>query len=109
EGVMPYSMRGEQLPRKGNRDLLEAPHGIFRASGDDRWVAISVRSDDEWERFAEVVGNGLAADKRFETSELRKRHEDELEALVTAWTESRDAGQIAEALQEVGIAASPVF
>ena len=109
EGIMPYSMRGEQLPRMGNRDTQWAPHGIYRTSGEDRWVAISVHDAEEWRRLAEVIGDGLAKDDRFATAELRKQNEDDLEALISEWTASRDRWEITDALPAAGIAAAPVF
>ena len=56
DGVMDYTMNGTQPPRQGNRDPQMAPHGVFRCAGEQRWVAIAVRDDDEWQRFAATIG-----------------------------------------------------
>jgi crotonobetainyl-CoA:carnitine CoA-transferase CaiB-like acyl-CoA transferase len=108
EGVLPYTMRGEQLPRDGNRDRLMVPHGIFRCAG-DRWVSVAVRNDEEWRRMAGIIDPALVDDPRFATQTARKANEDALEALVTAWSESRDRWEVTELLQGEGIAAAPVF
>jgi crotonobetainyl-CoA:carnitine CoA-transferase CaiB-like acyl-CoA transferase len=108
EGILPYTMCGEQPARRGNRDEWLAPHGIFRAAGEDRWVSIVVRNDAEWTRLAPLLGEA-AADPRFATRAGRKAHEDELEAIVTAWTRERDAWAITEQLQALGIPAAPVM
>jgi benzylsuccinate CoA-transferase BbsF subunit len=108
EGVMPSVMRGEQPPRMANRDLHMAPHGIYRCAGDDRWISIAVRDDEEWQRLAVMIG-GTALEPRFATQTGRKQHEDELDALVTAWTSDGDEWAIAEQLQAPGIAAAPVM
>ncbi|HZQ37746.1 MAG TPA: CoA transferase [Dehalococcoidia bacterium] len=117
EGILPYTMRGEQPARRGNRDEWLAPHGIFRAKGqpdapgassDDRWVSIVVRDDPEWARLAPLLDEA-AADPRFVTRAGRKACEDELEAIVTAWTRERDAWAITEQLQALGIPAAPVM
>ena len=38
-----------------------APHGVYRCrprgDDDDRWIAIAVRSQAEWERFVSAIGN----------------------------------------------------
>lgn len=109
EGILPHAMRGEQLPRMGNRDIQMSPHGIYPASGEDRWVAISVRDDEEWRRLAAIIGQDLATDPRFATAQLRKQHEDELESLIAEWTASRDRWSIADDLQAAGIPVAPVF
>ncbi|MGH2585189.1 MAG: CaiB/BaiF CoA transferase family protein, partial [Dehalococcoidia bacterium] len=108
EGVMPSVMRGEQPPRMANRDLHMAPHGIYRCTGDDRWISIAVRDDDEWRRLAAIIG-GTALEPRFATQVGRKQHEDDLDALVSAWTSNRDEWAITEQLQAAGIAAAPVM
>lgn len=108
EGVAPHTMRGEQPERMGNRDLWMAPHGIYRCLGEDRWVSIAIRDDEEWARLATIIG-GTALDPRFRTRESRKRHEDALDALVTAWTEQRDEWAVTGLLQAQGIPAAPAM
>jgi benzylsuccinate CoA-transferase BbsF subunit len=109
EGVLPVTMGGEQTERMGNRDFFMAPHGIFRAAGDDRWVSIAVADDTQWQALARIIGGGLEHDARFTAAANRKAHEDELEALVTAWTSTRDAWEVTERLQAEGIAAVTVM
>jgi crotonobetainyl-CoA:carnitine CoA-transferase CaiB-like acyl-CoA transferase len=109
EGVLPWTMRDEQLPRMGNRDSLMSPHGIFRAAGNDRWISIAVRNDEEWRRFAEIVDPALAADARFTHAAGRKANEDELEGRVTAWTSLRYGWEATGLLQAAGIPAFPVL
>ena len=109
EGVLPWTMRGEQLPRIGNRDALMSPHGIFRSTGDDRWISIVVRNDLEWQRFVQVVDPALGDDTRFAVVAGRKANEDELEARVTAWTSLHDAAEATRLLQVAGIPSFPVL
>src|SRR5262249_46813228 len=91
EAIVEYTMNGAAPPRDGNRDPHMAPHGVFPAAGDDRWLAITIEDDAAWRRFAQVIGRPeLAADARFATLAGRKRHEDELEELVAAWTATQD-------------------
>src|SRR5437867_4569894 len=88
EAIVSWTMNGVAPPRDGNRDPHMAPHGIFRAAGDDRWIAIAIEDDAAWARFVRCLGRPeLADDARFATLVARKRHEDDLEALVTEWTQ----------------------
>ncbi len=110
EGIMDAVMNGVAPARDGNRDALMAPHGIFRGAGDDRWIALAVRNDDEWRRFAGVIDAPvLAEDPRFATVAARKANEDALDELVTAWTASRSPADATALLQRAGIAASPAM
>lgn len=92
--------------RDGNRVPHMAPHGVFRALGDDRWIALAAPDDDAWRRLASLMQQPqLATDARFATLEQRKANEDALEDLVTAWTSTRPAEELTAALQDAGIPA----
>jgi benzylsuccinate CoA-transferase BbsF subunit len=110
DGMMEYVMNGTQPPRNGNRDPAMAPHGVFRCAGEQRWVSIAVRDDAEWARFAQVIGcPELATDARYHTLAARKANEDQLEALVSAWTCGRSAEDVTRTLQDAGIPAFTSF
>ena len=106
EALLEQSMTGRQPPRTGNRVPHMAPHGVFRCAGEQRWVAIAVRDDDDWRRCAAEMDHAeLADDARFATLAARKTNEDALEALVSAWTAPQAAEEVAERLQRAGLPA----
>jgi crotonobetainyl-CoA:carnitine CoA-transferase CaiB-like acyl-CoA transferase len=106
EALLDWTLNGRQPPRDGNRDPHMAPHGVFRAGGDDRWLALAVEDDAAWRRLAGVLGRpALADDPRFATVAARKRHEDALEGLVQEWTAARPPEEAAAVLQAAGIPA----
>ncbi len=104
----------EQTPFGYNsQEAPSAPHGVYRCRArnddDDRWVAISVRSQTEWERFVEAIGNpAWAADPKFRTLYLRMRNREELDAHITRWTIERSAEDAMAALQRARVAAGVV-
>lgn len=91
----------------GSRHFAAAPHGVYRASGDDRWVSIACLSEPQWRALAAHIGGGLETDERFATLDGRKLHEDELDVAVGAWAAERDRWTITEELQAIGVAAYP--
>jgi crotonobetainyl-CoA:carnitine CoA-transferase CaiB-like acyl-CoA transferase len=106
EGVLAETFGTGAPARDGNRDPQMAPHGVFPAAGEDRWVAVAVEDDAAWARFAAAVGRPeLATDARFATLAERKRHEDDLEALVAGWTAERTPEEATTLLQAAGIPA----
>jgi len=109
EGLMDQAMNGSAPARDGNRDSQMAPHGIFRAAGEDRWIAIAVRSDEEWRRLALVMGLAAAERERYATLAARKADEDTLEALLATWTATRTPEALTALLQEAGLAAAPAM
>jgi crotonobetainyl-CoA:carnitine CoA-transferase CaiB-like acyl-CoA transferase len=109
--IIDYFANGTDPEPVGNRHPFEAwaPHGIYRTAGDDRWVAIAVRGDDEWRALCGVMGRDtLANDPRFATHEARVANQDALDAEVEAWTAQRDRYDVAAQCQAAGIAAGPV-
>jgi benzylsuccinate CoA-transferase BbsF subunit len=100
----------KNLPaRSGNRIPSAAPHGVFRCKGDDRWCAIAVFSDEEWQAFCLVLGAPLwTQEARYATLQSRKENEDELERLITEWTENHSAEEVMQVMQTAGVAAGVV-
>ncbi|MET0364828.1 MAG: CoA transferase [Sphingobium sp.] len=90
--------------RSGNAHPVMAPHGVYPAAGEDRWISIAVATDAQWRKFAAMLGLD-DADARFVTAEGRRDHGDALEEIVSRWTVTLDANVAAERLQAAGIAA----
>jgi benzylsuccinate CoA-transferase BbsF subunit len=108
ENILTYTATGEPLGRLGNRSRHAAPHGIFRCApngeDDDRWVAIAIHDDADWERFCDAVGRpAWAADTRFATAAGRLANVEALETHVEAWTRARSAEEVMATLQAAGI------
>jgi crotonobetainyl-CoA:carnitine CoA-transferase CaiB-like acyl-CoA transferase len=86
-----------------------APHGIYRAEGDDRWVAIAVRGDREWSALAAAMGRPeLAADPRFATHDARIANQGALDRVVEDWTTALDRYAVMAICQAAGVAAGAV-
>ena len=100
---------GNRDPRReGSRHPLYAPHGIYRSQGEDEWVAIAARTDEEWQGVCRVLGRSdWAADSRYASATARKQHEDELDAAIAAWAAERSKHEAALALVEEGAPAAP--
>jgi crotonobetainyl-CoA:carnitine CoA-transferase CaiB-like acyl-CoA transferase len=106
EAILDWTMNRTAPERDGNRDPEMAPHGVFRAAGEDRWLAVAVEDDAAWRRLAGVLGQPeLATDPRFATLVARKQNEDELEARVAEWIGARSVEDATAELQRAGIAA----
>jgi benzylsuccinate CoA-transferase BbsF subunit len=110
EGIMAQVMRGEQPPRDENRDPLLAPYGVFPCAGEDTWISVCVRDDNEWRNlFVAMNQEELAIDPRFVTAAARKHNEDQLDRIVSAWTRNFDQFELERSLQRAGVAAAVVM
>lgn len=109
EGVLAETMEGRSPGRDGNRDPSDAPHGVYRCAGDDRWVSIAVASNDEWRALASLVHAPWLDDPELAENDGRKRREDELDARIAGWCQTRSREEVTETLQRVRVAALPVL
>jgi len=107
--LLDYSVNRRAATRRGNRDPYMAPHGVYPCRGDDRWVAIAVSNDAEWQALCRAMGEpAWTRDPRFSSPLSRKKHEDELDRLIAEWTAERDAEEVMLKLQEAGVPAGVV-
>jgi benzylsuccinate CoA-transferase BbsF subunit len=91
-----------------NREAA-APHGVYRCKGDDRWCALAVFTEDEWQGFKQALGNlPWAEDKRFTSPGSRLKNKDKLDELIENWAEKHAAEEVMARLQRQGVAAGVV-
>lgn len=108
--LMDYAMNGRIAQSVGNRHPAMAPHGCYPCLGDDQWVALGVRDDDQWRALCGVMGQPeLAGDPRFGEVLGRLRHVNELDSIVAAWTSTQDKMGAMHALQDAGVPAGAVL
>jgi crotonobetainyl-CoA:carnitine CoA-transferase CaiB-like acyl-CoA transferase len=107
--LLDYSVNGRGPVRAGNRHPQIAPHGVYPAAGGDRWVAIVAETEEQWRALCDALGRPeLANDERFATVEARLQHQDELDAMIAAWTAQRDPHEAETLLQARGVPSSAV-
>jgi benzylsuccinate CoA-transferase BbsF subunit len=107
--ILDYIVNGRELALNGNRNATAAPHGAYRCKGNDRWVAIAVFTDEEWDAFCRVIGNPFwARDAKFSTQWGRVENSDELDRLVESWTINFTAEQVMAIMQADGVCAGVV-
>ncbi len=95
--------------RTGGRSHTAAPHGIYPCQGDDRWCAIAVFTDAEWEAVCRVVGDlPWTQDPRFQTLMGRLEHTEELDQHLASWTAQHPPETVMVQLQAAGVAAGVV-
>jgi crotonobetainyl-CoA:carnitine CoA-transferase CaiB-like acyl-CoA transferase len=95
-------------PANRSQEAPGTPHGVYRCAGDDRWVAISVLSDDDWRRFAKLVAEPWPGEARFGTAVSRLEHADALDAAVERWTSVRSPEEVTALCQRHAVAAFTV-
>lgn len=109
QAILDYTANKRVQNRMGNRGSYAAPHGVYRCKGDDRWCAIAVFSDEEWDGFCGVLGNPQwTMESRFAILLGRKQNEDELDCLIENWTTNHPAEEVTVKMQAAGVPAGLV-
>ncbi|MBT4162135.1 MAG: CoA transferase, partial [Gammaproteobacteria bacterium] len=110
--LLDWSVNGRPMRREeginSNRSqyIPMAPHGIYPASGEDNWIAIACRNDDEWQALSDIIGEAWCAD--FDDAEVRCKCQDDLDTRVEIWTREQSKFELETRLREVGVPVAAV-
>ncbi|MBK9343635.1 MAG: CoA transferase [Dehalococcoidia bacterium] len=118
QAIMDYSLNGNVQGAMTNRDIDgRSPSGVYptvspgtAATSDDRWIAISIDTDEQWSAFGQAIGSPpWATDPRFAANAGRLEHHAEIDAHIAAYTATQDDYDLMHRLQAAGVAATPVL
>lgn len=110
EGLIPeYVNEGIVQERSGNTLSRSAPSNIY-PTRDGQWVAIGANSPGTFPKLAEVMHRQeIVGDPRFSSNETRVAHVNELDSLISEWTQTLDLRELVDLLARVGVPAGPVM
>jgi benzylsuccinate CoA-transferase BbsF subunit len=104
------AQRGIQRPRLGCSHLWKAPHNVYPCRGEDRWIAIVVSGDQEWQMLKQAMGNpSWAEDVRFDSALGRWTNRHEVDGYLSGWTATQDSLELMRELQGLGVSAGAVL
>lgn len=107
--ILDSAVNGKLHTRAGNTHEWFAPHGVYPCRGDDRWIAICVETDAQWERLIDVLGNSpLLSDEKWSLQLVRLRERERLDDLISRITRDWNSDELMHKLQAAGIAAGVV-
>ena len=107
EVLMAAQIPGVQIHPAGNVCANHAPHNIYRAAGDDRWLAVAVTTDDEWRALCTVVPATAPLVGLLERQRIARRTE--IDDMLSAWARERDPFEAMDVLQQAGVPASATY
>jgi crotonobetainyl-CoA:carnitine CoA-transferase CaiB-like acyl-CoA transferase len=102
--------RGPDFPM-GNRPIYgdAAPHGVYPAKGEDRWIAIAIETDAEWKALCLALdAREWLEDERLAVTAGRVEHIDELDEMLSQKTRIEEAHALMHRLQAAGVMAAAV-
>ena len=83
-----------------------APHGIYPCEGDNNWLALACRHNDDWQALAELIGESWC--EAFSDETTRLTDQDRLDELIATWTLGQDKFALEDQLRQLPIPAAAV-
>lgn len=103
EQVIAYSLTGKLQQRTGNRSETMAPQGVYLCE-ENEWIALSIRDDEDWGRFAVAIGSPeWAGDSRFALVKSRLAYHDEIDRLISDWCVNQSADVVVNSIRNAGV------
>ncbi len=108
EALLEYQS-GEGGGPAGNSSPSAAPHNVYPCLGNDRWCAIAVYGESEWQALKAALGHpAWANEARFASLALRLENQPELDRLIGEWTCQHSSDDVMARLQAKGVRAGVV-
>ena len=93
--------------RLGNRIMRLSPFNAYPAS--DGWLVIGSGTDEHWNNILRAVGRGeLVGDPRYMDLSGRITNNDEVDAVITQWTEKHTVEEALSELRRFDVICGPV-
>tara|TARA_R110002049_G_scaffold21045_21_gene77442 strand:- start:3999 stop:6467 length:2469 start_codon:yes stop_codon:yes gene_type:complete len=120
EQLLQWDVDAESSAPVGNASAEFAPQGCYPCAGENRWITLSIASQQQWLSFCALVqadqshedtagfSLDLESDSRFNTNERRLANQQALDGLIMQWTASREPVEMMGELQRVGVSATAV-
>jgi crotonobetainyl-CoA:carnitine CoA-transferase CaiB-like acyl-CoA transferase len=104
-----FEVFGETLQRRGNRGHPNTFQNVYSCDGDDAWIALTVRTDDEWQSLVQVIGGPRwAADRGLSTVAGRRERADDINHRLQEWFSTQTRDDVVERLAGVGVPVAAV-
>lgn len=107
--VAEYALYGRLLERQGNRGPGAAPQNVYPTRGEDRWLALAVVTDEQWDALCSVMGDpDWARDLRLRSAAGRVADHDRIDEELRSWFQDQDREEVVERLAKARVPAAPV-
>ncbi len=101
---------GHVSARQGNASSCAAPHGVYPCRGDDRWCALAIFTDRQWQSLCDIMGKpDWSQNPYFNSFQSRKQNEKLLDEKISEWTVNFDGEELVKKLQAKEIASGIVM
>lgn len=104
------AVQGKEVLPKGNCHPAMSPYNFYPCKGEDEWVSIAVKTEEEWKKFCQAAGHPeWVSDERFADASRRVANRKILDELISEWTRQYSAEEITRILRNNQLAAAPLL
>src|SRR5215207_2255223 len=104
ELIVEWTAYGNPLTREGSRSPWAAPQGVYATDTPERWLVLSVATDDQWSALVDALGRpDWATDPALATHAGRRAAHDLLDEKLGAWAAEIDLDKAIDLLVSAGI------
>jgi crotonobetainyl-CoA:carnitine CoA-transferase CaiB-like acyl-CoA transferase len=104
-----FEVFGHTLQRRGNRGHPDTIQNVYRCDGDDAWIALTVRTDDEWRSLMQMMGGPQwARDRGVSTVAGRRERADDIDRHLQDWFSTQKPDDVVDRLASVGVPVAAV-
>jgi crotonobetainyl-CoA:carnitine CoA-transferase CaiB-like acyl-CoA transferase len=108
ELIVEWTKYGNALTREGSRSPWAAPQGVYATDTRERWLVLSVATDEQWSALVDALGRpDWATDPALRTHEGRRAAHDLLDEKLGAWAAETDLDKAVDLLVSAGVPAAP--
>jgi crotonobetainyl-CoA:carnitine CoA-transferase CaiB-like acyl-CoA transferase len=110
ELIVEWTAYGNALSREGSRSPWAAPQGIYATDTPERWLVLSVVTDEQWAALVDALGRpDWATDPALATHTGRRAAHDLLDERLGAWAADIDLDKAIDLLLGAGVPAAPAY
>jgi crotonobetainyl-CoA:carnitine CoA-transferase CaiB-like acyl-CoA transferase len=99
---------GLTMQRRGNRGHPNVTQNIYRCAGEDDWIALTVRHDDDWQSLLALMGRPSWAEGTATMAQRRERADD-IDRHLGEWFAQQRLDDVTDRLADAGVPAAVVI
>ena len=107
QSLIDATMNRRNNDLQGNVQDTCAPHNSYPCKGNDKWVAISIANESQWQAFCQATQHTELVNEKFSDKYQRWQNRELLDKLIAEWTIHYTPYEVANLLQQVGVPAGP--
>jgi crotonobetainyl-CoA:carnitine CoA-transferase CaiB-like acyl-CoA transferase len=107
--ALDYTVNGRVAEPRACLSDRACPHGVYPVAGKERYLALSVETEEQWRGLLSVAPLGGFDNPAMAELRTRQARAAELDAALQAWTRDQDGWQLAERLRAARVPATVVL